>query len=118
MGVVAPWRLSNGSLETPIVKSKSTDACLTAYNYEKLPYLIKGLSKTDAILQQCRNRLNDSCNEQFYLRQPQVYKRRIKTCPFLVNICYNGTIPVEMTHRSIHAYEVGVNSQTKVNMNY
>jgi hypothetical protein len=118
MGVVAPWALSNGSLETPIVTSKSTEACLAAHRYERIRDLIRGLTKTDAILEQCQNRLDASCNEQFYLRTPQVQKRRVETCPFPTKICHNGTKPVEMTHWNIDAYEAGVNSRTKVTMNH
>jgi hypothetical protein len=118
VSVVAPWGLSSGSLKTPIVKSKSTDACLTSYKHELVGDLLNKLDKTDAIFQQCRNRLDDTCNKQFYLRQPQVHKQRIKTCPFPVNICHNGTMPVEMTHSNIDAYEVGVNSKTRLNMNH
>jgi hypothetical protein len=56
LSVVTPWSLSNGSLETPIVKSKTTDACLTAYTYELVGHLRSNLRKTDAILQSSQQR--------------------------------------------------------------
>ncbi|KAJ6033761.1 uncharacterized protein N7446_007944 [Penicillium canescens] len=55
MSVLIPWILSDKSLETPVVKSKSTDECVTAYKYESIVPLIRNLPQTDAVLQQYQN---------------------------------------------------------------
>jgi hypothetical protein len=117
-GIAVPYALSGGSLEPPIVKSKITNACLEAAKWEKFVVFISHLQKVDSILQQCQNRLNDTCNNQFYLQKPQVSTRRVQTCPFLGDVCMNDTMAVEMLHTNISAYEIGVNSATGITMNH
>lgn len=79
---------------------------------------LANLPTVDAILQQCRNQLNDTCNGQFYLQEPQVSSRRVETCPFLGDVCINGTQAVEMLHANISAYEIGINSATGLTMSH
>ncbi|KAH7068937.1 hypothetical protein BKA63DRAFT_520342 [Paraphoma chrysanthemicola] len=119
MAVVIPWALTNGSLETPIVKSSVTEQCLKAESYEMIGDFWDDLLQADAILQQCRNRLNDTCNSRYYLREPKVASRFIDACPFLGDgVCMNNTMTLELTHEDIGAYEAGVNSPILIMMNH
>lgn len=119
MGVVIPWALSNGSLETPIVKSRVTEQCLEAKRINMISDFSADLFQADAILQQCRNRLNDTCDNRYYLQQPKVTTRRIHECPFLGDsVCIRDEMTVEITHEDISAYEAGVNSPTTITMNH
>lgn len=118
MGVLIPWALTDGSLETPIVKSKATETCLEAKRAEKLPHLFANLPQTDVIFQQCQNRLYDDCISQDHFVQPKIHKERTRSCPFPGDICRNDTMPIEMTHSNIGAYDVGINTHTKITMNH
>lgn len=119
MGVVIPWALSNGSLETPIVKSKVTEECLGASRAHMIGDMWANLFQADAILQQCQNRLNDTCHSQYYLLQPKIITQRNHQCPFLGDgICMKNVMTVEITHQDISAYEAGVNSPTSITMNH
>ncbi|KAH7088977.1 hypothetical protein FB567DRAFT_619837 [Paraphoma chrysanthemicola] len=117
--VVIPWALTNGSLETPIVKSRITEQCLKAERYNMIEDFWADLLQADAILQQCRNRLNDTCNSQYYFREPKVASRFIDACPFLGDgVCMNNTMTLELTHEDIGAYDAGVNSPILTKMNH
>jgi hypothetical protein len=119
MGVVIPWALTNGSLETPIVKSRVTEQCLKAERYQLIIDFWDDLLQADAILEQCQNRLNDSCNSQYYLGKPKVVSRLIDACPFLGDgVCMNDTMTLEITQEDIGAYEAGVNSPVMFMMNH
>jgi hypothetical protein len=118
MGVAIPWTLTDGSLKTPVVKSKVTKTCLEAKRYEKLPDVFAGFPETDIFFQQCRLRHYDSCVAEAYFRRPNIHKERTRTCPFSGDICRNDTLAIEITHRDIGAYDVGVNSFIKITMNH
>jgi hypothetical protein len=118
MGVAIPWTLTAGSLKTPVVKSKVTEKCLEAKRYEKLPDFFTNFPETDLFFQQCRLRHYDSCVAEAYFRRPNIHKKRTKTCPFSGDICRNDTLAIEITHRDIGAYDVGVNSFIKITMNH
>jgi hypothetical protein len=119
MGVVIPWALTNGSLESPIVKSRVTEQCLKAERYQLVIDFWDNLLQADAILEQCQNRLNDSCNSQYYLSKPKVASRLIDACPFLGDgVCMNDTMTLEIMHEDIGAYEAGVNSPIMFTMNH
>jgi hypothetical protein len=118
MGVIIPWTLTDGSMETPIVKTKVTESCLAAKRFEKIPDFWANLPETDVFFQQCRLRHYDNCVAEAPFRRPNIHKERTRTCPFSGNICRNDTLAIEMTHRDIGAFDVGVNSFVKITMNH
>lgn len=80
LGVVIPWFVSEGALGAPLVRSKWGAHCLNVDD----PYLgpVPGvsefaiLSKTDATFQLCQNRLDEGCQNRFFIQQPQSIKTK------------------------------------------
>lgn len=117
MGVAIPWWLTEGALGTPIVKSKITEDCLKSDMPSHLLDILNRETRADEIFGLCRDELNAGCDSPYHLSDPQITKTRPTTCPFGGNICLNTTPSFEVTHWNISAFEMGVNSRSKLSMN-
>jgi len=116
MGIAIPWWLTEGALGTPIVKSKITEECLKSNKFDHWEDSINRETRADEIFHLCRDKLNAGCDSAYYLSNPQITKTRPMTCPFTGNICLNNTASFEITHWNISAFEIGVNSRSKLLM--
>ncbi|KAF2003614.1 hypothetical protein P154DRAFT_572802 [Amniculicola lignicola CBS 123094] len=123
MGVLIPWGLTDGSLESPIVTSKSTKTCLEAQRYERLERMFADLPQTETLFQNC-NTLRDTqdayenCISETLFVKPRILVERLQHCPFSGNICQPNALPLEVTHSKITAYEMGINTPTKITINH
>jgi hypothetical protein len=116
MGVAIPWWLTEGALGTPIVKSKITEECLKSNADSHFVDKRNRETRADEIFHLCRDKLNAGCDSAYHLSDPQITKTRSMTCPFTGNICLNNTASFEITHWNISAFEIGVNSRSKLLM--
>ena len=117
MGVTIPWWLTEGALGAPIVKSRNTEECLKSNAASHWGDTLGILSRADEIFHLCRDRLNAGCDSAYYLSNPQITKTRSMACPFKGNICLSNTASFEITHWNISAFEMGVNSRSKLLLN-
>lgn len=125
MGVAIPWQLSEGVEGRALVRSRVTDNCSATLGMDtnaEFSDFQKSIElqqvKTDGIFQICQNKISHGCASEYYLQQPQITRRRIESCIFPANICYNGTRSFEITHWNITASEVGLNSKSRVAINH
>lgn len=117
MGVAIPWWLTEGALGTPIVKSRNTEECLKSNSTSHWVESINRLSRADDIFHLCQDRLNAGCDSPYYMSNPQITKTRSIACPFKGRICLGNTAPFEITQWNISAFEMGVNSRSKLFVN-
>jgi hypothetical protein len=117
IGVTIPWWLTEGALGAPIVKSRNTEECLKSNATSHWVDTLGRLSRADEIFHLCRDRLNAGCDSAHYLSNPQITKSRSMACPFKGNICLSNTASFEITHWNISAFEIGVNSRSKLLLN-
>jgi hypothetical protein len=118
IGFAVPYRLTEGALGTPIVKSKIAEDCVNSENPENLLNTWNRQTRADEIFTLCRDDLNAGCDSPYWLSNPQITKTRPTTCPFQGSICLNNTASFQITHWNISAFEMGVNSRSKLLMNH
>ncbi len=117
IGSAAPWWITEGALGTPIVKSKITEECI---NYDNPSHLLDTWNRetrADEIFSLCRDELDAGCDSPYWLSNPQITKTRPATCPFKGGICLNDAPSFQITHWNISAFEMGVNSRSKLLVN-
>jgi hypothetical protein len=117
MGVAIPWWLTEGALGTPIVKSRNTEECLKSNSASHQVWRANRLSRADDIFHLCQDRLDAGCDSPYYLSNPQITKTRSMVCPFQGRICPGNTPSFEITQWNISAFEMGVNSRSKLFVN-
>jgi hypothetical protein len=115
MGVAIPWWLTEGALGAPIVKSRITEDCLSSIVKDHWVDTINRLSRADEIFRLCQDRLDAGCDSPYHLSTPQITKTRSTACPFKGYICLKDSF--EITHWNISAFEIGVNSRSKLLLN-
>lgn len=115
MGVAIPWWLTEGALGTPIVKSSNTEECLKSNSKSHWLESVNRLLRADNIFHLCQDRLNAGRDSPYYLSNPQITKSRLIACPFAGSICQVNNA-FEITQWNISAFEMGVNSRTKLSM--
>lgn len=118
LGVAIPWWITEGALGTPVVKSKITGGCINSTKIDHLLDILNRETRADEIFALCRDELNAGCDSPYWLADPQITKTRPTTCPFEGNLCLNNTQAFQITHWNISAFEMGVNSRSKVVMNH
>jgi hypothetical protein len=119
IGFVVPWVLTEGALGTPIVKSKIAEECIKAQEPERLIDIWNREIRADEIFSLCRDELNAGCDSPYWLStKPQITKTRPTTCPFKGGICHNNTPSFEITHWNVSAFEMGINSPSKIRVNH
>jgi hypothetical protein len=118
IGFVAPWWLTEGALGTPIVKSKIAEDCINSEDPGNLLDTWNRQTRADEIFTLCRDDLNAGCDSPYWLSNPQITKTRPTTCPFQGSICLNHTPSFQITHWNISAFEIGVNSRSKLLINH
>lgn len=118
MGFAVPFSLADGGLETSIVRSRLTEKCLNSHRNDSISPHEQKLPKTNAVFAQCLDRLDRGCDSQYHLLQPQIQKTRPDTRPFPVDVCYEDAKPFEITHLNMTAYELGINSISKMKISH
>ena len=116
-GVAAPFILSEGWINMPIVKSKFTEECFNTTFLTKKRPIVSELPRVDAVFQQCRDQLGQDCVEQFYIKSPRIERARVDACPFEKEMCIEGLQSLELTHRNFTAFEAGFNIKSEFTMN-
>jgi hypothetical protein len=114
IGFATPWWLTEGALGTPIVKSKIAEDCVNSESPLHLTDTWNRQTRADEIFNLCRDDLNAGCDSPYWLSNPQITKTRPITCPFEGSICLNNTPSFQITHWNISAFEMGVNSRSKL----
>jgi hypothetical protein len=117
MGVEIPWWLTEGALGTPIVKSRNTEKCLKSNSTSHWVESLNRLLRAYDIFHLCQDRLDASCDSPYYLSNPQITKTRSIACPLKGHICPGNTVPFEITQWNISAFEMGVDSRSKLFVN-
>jgi hypothetical protein len=117
MQFLIPYWLTEGVLGTPIVKSRLTDECRYS-TQDHLWDILNRETRADEIFHLCRDVLNAGCDSPYYLSGPKITKTRPTTCPFAGEICLNDTASFQITHWNISAFEIGVNSRSKLLVNH
>jgi hypothetical protein len=118
IGFATPWWLTEGALGTPIVKSKIAEDCINSESGYHLLDTWNRETRADEIFTLCRDELNAGCDSPYWLSDPQITKTRPTTCPFEGSICLNNTQSFQITHWNISAFEMGVNSRSKLLINH
>ena len=118
VGVLAPWLLSGGPRDFPIVKSKLTKDCLDSEAEWGRAANMMELSRVDAVFDRCLGRPNQGCEDDLYLRPPQIYRTRLDSCIFAESLCDKRTRPVRFIHSNMTAFEAGINSNIKLTLSH
>lgn len=116
--MVLPLLVSEGTLGALIVKTRKTDTCLNTVVPAMHWSPREQERKTDAILELCRNRLDQGCAEKYYLQKPKILKRRLQQCVFPGGVCQNGSSVFEITHFDITLKEFGLTWKPKATLNH
>jgi hypothetical protein len=115
MGLAIPYFISEGTFSAPVVRSALTKYCKESPGVNgSLPtinVILKTVSKVDAIYKQCLGTTLVGCDVGYYLQEAAIETRRLDSCPFSPEVCFDGVRPLEITHHNITAFEVGVNSK-------
>jgi hypothetical protein len=82
-----------------------------------LPSGSTAITRADEIFHLYRDRLNAGYDSTYYLSNPQITKTRSIACPFKGHICLGNTASFEITQWNISAFEMGVNSRSKLFVN-
>jgi hypothetical protein len=121
LGVALPVVLSEGVLGAPVVKSRLTTECLHPHvqslDDRRRALQMEQQARTDAVFNVCSDPPTMQCGSQYYLRQPQLSRARAP-CPLTSGICHNGTEAFSLTHSSITAQELGVNSRSTLSISH
>ena len=117
LGISLPIALTDGTFGAPIVKSRPMRPVNESKVYRFVTYA-GSLTKADSIFTMCDNKLYESCFRDYYFSTPNIVKRRLDQCPFPGPIWDGRTKPLEITHFNISAYELGINSPSKLRMSH
>jgi hypothetical protein len=119
MNAIIPYFLSEGTLETPIVRSKATESCLKFNNTARLTYsVLSRITVAEAIYSQCQDGQSSGCREQYLIETPNITKSLLNLCPFTTNICHNSSKTLQIIHSGITPYRLGVNSRSPLFVNH
>ena len=121
LGVAAPYALAEGAFGAPIVKTKAMEDCIRSAEdtLSHVSHFLQGVyvpEKTDSIFRACD--FSQKCFDEYQFKTPRIEKRWLKECPFSGDICHEDSQSLQLTHRNISAFELGMNSPAKWVLNH
>ena len=119
-GFLIPYFFTYGTLETPIVKSTSTNHCADFFNFPEnydvpLDVLTRNFDLASAVYDQCQSKGNlQAYCSPLYQEDVVVKKSVVSECPFDPSMCRKGSPIIRFTHYNITPWTIGVNSGARV----
>lgn len=115
-GIVAPWLLSEGWVDRPLVRSRFTEECYNSTFTSHFTTMVAELPKVDAVFRECLNQFGTGCEERFHIKSPRIDRVLIDACPFQKEICVEGARSLVLAHRNFTMFEAGLNIRSEFAM--